>query len=124
MPEDIITSSSPKGCVITMNVWVRADAESEMISVMAPVLTKLRADPNCLWLDACRNPRDPTHYRYVHGWKTDSKYFFEVSRSLFLFFRVKIKGKKRERWTDAPGGSSEVSNAGVVPKVFGGTGQA
>jgi hypothetical protein len=78
MPDQLITSSSPHGCVIAMNMWVHPDKVPEVLDNMRLVLEKLKADPNCLYIDTCQNPQDPSHLRFVHGWKKDSKYFYEV----------------------------------------------
>ena len=101
VPDQFITSSSPHGCMITMNMWVDSDKVPEVLDIIQPVLKKLKADPNYLYHDMCQNPQDPAHLRFVHGWKTDSKYFYEVCSSPFFSSVRTICGDENLRPADA-----------------------
>jgi quinol monooxygenase YgiN len=115
MPDQLITSSSPHGCVIAMNMWVHPDKVPKVLDNMRLVLEKLKADPNCLYIDTCQNPQDPAHLRFVHGWKTDSKYFYEVRLSPFLGTVRTIGGDERFQHADADEfGGIDVPDTGLV----------
>ena len=74
-----VTSQSPNGASLCMNVFIKPDKLDEYVKIVTPVVHKMRAYPECEFCEISVNPEDKGHVRIIHSWTKNSAWFKEVS---------------------------------------------
>ncbi|KAK5054444.1 hypothetical protein LTR84_001334 [Exophiala bonariae] len=67
-----ITSNSPNGILMSMDVYIDSSKLDEYVKIVTPVVHKMREYPECSFCEISKNPNDTGHIRILHGWTTTS----------------------------------------------------
>lgn len=74
-----ITSNSPEGILMCMDIYIDGSKLDEYIRIVTPVVHKMREYSECLFCEISKNPSDQGHIRIQHGWTKTSDWIRNVS---------------------------------------------
>jgi len=74
-----ITSNSPDGILMAMDVYIDSSKLDEYIKIVTPVVHKMREYAECIFCEISKNPNDKGHIRILHGWTRTSDWIRDVS---------------------------------------------
>ncbi|ETN37727.1 uncharacterized protein HMPREF1541_07350 [Cyphellophora europaea CBS 101466] len=72
-----VTSQSPNGALLVMNVFIKPDKLHDYVKIVTPVVHKIREMSECQFCEISTHPEDKGHVRIVHSWTKDSAWFKE-----------------------------------------------
>lgn len=77
-----ITSNSPNGILMCMDMYIESSKFDEYIRIVAPVVHKMREYQECIFCEISKNPDDKGHIRILHGWTKTSDWIRDVRTKL------------------------------------------